>query len=492
METSTTSATSDMFSDILVSKNNSNWIYILILIALFVFLVYYLTNTAEHMTAGTLTQLYAQDMQDTYLKGNVDQLATGNFLLKYNHPTRVSSGYGYGNGVPNRGQLLSTIPQVSVNPNPITNASPKNMLSVNVPGILSPVLNTPFPRVDPKSTVGNYPDINNILVNQNKENIYVVDEMKNNKRETLRENSLNTLQNSLVNACQYCVAGKCNNCPVCLNGRLKHNKNIIDTKIQDGLTIGNLHDENEYLNVESFSNNDDIVYFVNEVNDGNENLVNQPLRLNTGTCQNCPEGRCINCPVFKCSNLLNCPLGSPCDSCKTDKSNSDQIENFECACRRKVITATNLNKKDIKDIIDDNPTIDNRDIFTSQNIQNIQKNKENFSSVGFEKLCPCSTGNCVNCPLCRNGKCGTCPKITNTFIDLASFGNGHGGYRLGTNWNEATTGPDPINITESIVYYPDSYLGSYFINPTPDIAYPYAVIPKSRTVGGLMVNNDNE
>jgi hypothetical protein len=126
-----------------------------------------------------------------------------------------------------------------------------------------------------------------------------------------------------------------------------------------------------------------------------------------------------------------------------------------------------------------------------------ENNKENFSTVGFDRICPCLRGRCANCPHCRAGKCPICPRSNesngqvngqSTYIDLASFGNWEGGSRLGTNWNNATTGPSPIDVTESLVYYPDSYVGSYFINPKPDIAYPYAVIPPSRTVAGLVVN----
>jgi hypothetical protein len=124
-------------------------------------------------------------------------------------------------------------------------------------------------------------------------------------------------------------------------------------------------------------------------------------------------------------------------------------------------------------------------------------NNEKFSTIGFDSPCPCSTGRCANCPECRAGNCSTCPRSNqsnnqsnnqSTYVDLASFGNWEGGSRLGTNWNNATTGPSPIDVTNSLVYYPDSYVGSYFINPKPDIAYPYAVIPPSRTVGGLIVN----
>jgi thioredoxin 1 len=66
-------------------------------------------NLVENMSPGVVTQMYAQDAQDTYLKGNVDQLATGNFLLNWNQPTRLSTGsYFYTTG-PNRGALLKNL-----------------------------------------------------------------------------------------------------------------------------------------------------------------------------------------------------------------------------------------------------------------------------------------------------------------------------------------------------------------------------------------------
>jgi hypothetical protein len=349
---------------------------------------------------------------------------------------------------------------------------------------------------------------------------------------------------------------------------------------------------------ENFSNGDDkdndIIYFVDEVNDGNEKLVNNPLRANTNGCANCPQGRCVNCPKNNCSNSLECPLGYPCKTCEVqDYLNSrttlddtenfanmnNQRENFDCPCRRKVITATNLNqknfpmenfssndivkKKGVKDFLRDEPIIDDRDLFNvidnKSNLENFQcslnpdstectgcvnmcpcrfgncrncngckngncsscpnrrcscsmgrcqdcpackqgncpmcpKNKqnvtENFESVGFSRLCPCKNGSCTNCPLCRAGKCPNCPKVkpTSTYIDLGSFGTWHGGSRLGTNWNDATDAPNPVDVGNGITFFPDSYVGSYFTNPFFDISYPYAVIPPSRTVAGLNVD----
>ena len=271
---------------------------------------------------------------------------------------------------------------------------------------------------------------------------------------------------------------------------------------------------------ENFSNDNDedgedddndIIYFVNEVNDGNENLVGNPLRASTNGCANCPQGRCVNCPMSNCSNSLECPLGYPCKSCKVqdylnsrttlddDAENfstiSNKRENFDCPCRRKVITATNLNqkkfplenfdsngvvkKKGVKDFLNDTPVIDDRDL---------------FSSVGFGRPCPCENSRCNNCPLCRAGNCPNCPKVkpTSTFVDLASFGDGAGGYRLGGDWNEPSTAPNSVDIGNGITFYSDSYVGSYWTSPFNDISYPYAVIPPSRSVSSIGIDFGNK
>jgi hypothetical protein len=481
------------------------------------------------MSGGTLTQLFANDMQDTYLKGNVDQLATGNFLLHWNQPTRIASGYGFNNGVPNRGQLLSTIPNISVNPSPTSSASPEpsDKPTVNTGSLLSPSDSTPFPWVNPKSTVSPYPGIKNILINQ-KEDIQQIDntldkEILNDKLlqednlspkpQLMLNNTTNNIQNALVNACQSCTPGSCANCPVCLNCLNRaFVKEGFDSGLGNQTMPARMHKllsnkllaktKNSLENYDSVDNSDPMI-----------NLSN-PLRANTGTCANCPEARCINCPVNNCPNDLNCPLGFPCSTCKRIQAlnsrdqiaDSDNVESFQsggCPCRRKVIPATNLNVK----------TFDPEQFTSGTQMQNINTVKpydskilnldEHFESVGFDRLCPCSQSRCTNCVECKAGKCPSCPrskqqdlsdltdkpKPSSTYIDLASFGNWEGGYRLGTNWNNATTGPSPIDVTESLVYYPDSYVGSYFINPKPDIAYPYAVIPPSRTLGGLVVNN---
>jgi len=81
------------------------------IIAIIILILIFINNCymVENMSPGVVTQMYAQDAQDTYLKGNVDQLATGNFLLNWNQPTRLSTGsYFYTTG-PNRGALLKNL-----------------------------------------------------------------------------------------------------------------------------------------------------------------------------------------------------------------------------------------------------------------------------------------------------------------------------------------------------------------------------------------------
>lgn len=92
------------------------FMFIILIIILFIIIVPWdklgLTNTTECMSGGTLTQLFAQDSQDVYLKSNVDKLATGNAFLYWNMPSRVLNTFQ------NRGSPLPSIylPDTSMNP----------------------------------------------------------------------------------------------------------------------------------------------------------------------------------------------------------------------------------------------------------------------------------------------------------------------------------------------------------------------------------------
>jgi hypothetical protein len=161
---------------------------------------------------------------------------------------------------------------------------------------------------------------------------------------------------------------------------------------------------------------------------------------------------------------------------------------------------------------------------------NIMPSKNNISPrpIGMQKECPCKLGLCDLCKKCKNKgydtECKQCPYYTEKFmnineepnysypkrrynkcdcmrsgcpqcntannmsIDLPSFGTWHGGYRLANGWNEATPGLNPVNLTDSLVYYPDSYVGSYFTNPKPDIMKPYPIMPANEPVSSIALN----
>jgi thiol-disulfide isomerase/thioredoxin len=90
------------------SMCDSRLIFIIVVIIIFLF-IFFRGNTVENMSPGVVTQMYAQDAQDTYLKGNVDQIATGNYLLNWNQPTRLATGTYYYETGPNRGALLKNL-----------------------------------------------------------------------------------------------------------------------------------------------------------------------------------------------------------------------------------------------------------------------------------------------------------------------------------------------------------------------------------------------
>lgn len=92
------------------------FMFIILVIIFFIIIIPWdklgLTSKKEGMTGGTLTQLFAQDSQDVYLKSNVDKLATGNAFLYWNMPTKVLNSFQ------NRGTPLPSIylPDTSMNP----------------------------------------------------------------------------------------------------------------------------------------------------------------------------------------------------------------------------------------------------------------------------------------------------------------------------------------------------------------------------------------
>jgi len=96
------------------SSNDFNFfdlriLFIIMVIVTFIVVFYNSCRTVEEMSPGVVTQMYAQDAQDTYLKGNVDKIATGNYLLNWNQPTRLATGSYYYTTGPNRGALLKNL-----------------------------------------------------------------------------------------------------------------------------------------------------------------------------------------------------------------------------------------------------------------------------------------------------------------------------------------------------------------------------------------------
>ena len=89
--------------------------YILLAIVIIVVLYNYLFPMKEGMSGGTLTQLFAQDSQNTYLNSAGPKIQSGNFKLFWNQPTRVASPGGTQRGVP-LSQITENLPQTPMNP----------------------------------------------------------------------------------------------------------------------------------------------------------------------------------------------------------------------------------------------------------------------------------------------------------------------------------------------------------------------------------------
>lgn len=122
------------------------FMFIIIIIIFFIIVVPWNSLKKEGMSGGTLTQLMAQDSQDVYLKSNVDKLATGNFDLYWNQPTRVANTFQ------NRGTPLPTfiLPDTPMNPNPYPIVASNNYTDyiLNKSAI---VPNCPYAELDKKS-----------------------------------------------------------------------------------------------------------------------------------------------------------------------------------------------------------------------------------------------------------------------------------------------------------------------------------------------------
>lgn len=109
--------------EISLSKDDKGLNFLMFIIVLIVFVIVVVPwdklgyKNIEGMSGGTLAQIFAQDSQDVYLKGNVDKIATTDFDLFWNQPTRQGM-----NTFQNRGYPLYSIllPDTPMNPTPNT------------------------------------------------------------------------------------------------------------------------------------------------------------------------------------------------------------------------------------------------------------------------------------------------------------------------------------------------------------------------------------
>jgi len=104
--------------EISLGKDDKSFNFLMFIIVIIVFFIVVipwdkLGKKHEGMSGGTVAQMFAQDSQDVYLKGNVDKIATGNFDLFWNQPTRQGM-----NAFQNRGYPLYSIllPDTPMNP----------------------------------------------------------------------------------------------------------------------------------------------------------------------------------------------------------------------------------------------------------------------------------------------------------------------------------------------------------------------------------------
>lgn len=157
------------------SKPFNFFVLVLLIIVIFILIVPWNKipnhDNKEGMSGGTLTQLFAQDSQDVYLKSNVNKIATGNFNLMFNDPTRITASFQ------NRGSPLDSIylPDTSMNPNPyaleVSNKYADNITNTRAKKIPNPILsidwdsnsNSNSKLILPFDSTSNKPIPNNVL-----------------------------------------------------------------------------------------------------------------------------------------------------------------------------------------------------------------------------------------------------------------------------------------------------------------------------------------
>ena len=105
---------STQFESFKKDKTFNFFIFIIVIIIIIFAIVPWneLCKNRENMSGGTMSQMFAQDSQDAYLKGNIDKIGTSNFNLMFNQPTRQSNVFL------NRGTPLYSIllPDTQMNP----------------------------------------------------------------------------------------------------------------------------------------------------------------------------------------------------------------------------------------------------------------------------------------------------------------------------------------------------------------------------------------
>lgn len=137
-------------------------ILILVVVIFFIIVIPWDKLKIENMTGGTLTQLFANDSQDVYLKSNVNKLATGNFDLFWNQPTRVANTFM------NRGSPLPSLILPDTSMNPINPGVRSNINSNTNPYALT------VPFVESKPV-----DLSNVQMVNYKPRDYLYDELYN-------------------------------------------------------------------------------------------------------------------------------------------------------------------------------------------------------------------------------------------------------------------------------------------------------------------------
>jgi hypothetical protein len=110
-----------------LGRDDKPFVFFMFIIIIIVFVIVVvpwdkLGKNTEEMTGGTISQMFAQDSQDVYLKGNIDKLATGNFNLFWNQPTRGANVF-VNRGQPMYSIILSDTP---MNSNPTMLADSNN------------------------------------------------------------------------------------------------------------------------------------------------------------------------------------------------------------------------------------------------------------------------------------------------------------------------------------------------------------------------------